>query len=151
DRQGEAPPAGTHSAPLTPRDLTNNGPRPEILASRALPNRYYRYRETAHRPRSAETTSPTPQGPETMPLTRLLPLTALTVLSGCVYGVRERTDGVQCARAMKPYALAPPGQAGPAKSADTLEKLPPPKVVPPGDGQGAAPAAPTDVQTAAFL
>jgi cobalt-zinc-cadmium efflux system outer membrane protein len=86
-----------------------------------------------------------------MPLTRLLPLTALALLSGCVYGVRERTDRLQCDLAMKPYDLAPPGQAGPARTADTLEKLPPPKVVPPGDGQGAAPAADTDVQTAAFL
>jgi cobalt-zinc-cadmium efflux system outer membrane protein len=86
-----------------------------------------------------------------MPLPRLLPLTALIVLSGCVYGVRERTDQVQCDLAMKPYDLAPPGQAGPSKTADSPEKLPPPKVVPPGDGQGAAPAAETDVQTAAFL
>jgi cobalt-zinc-cadmium efflux system outer membrane protein len=83
-----------------------------------------------------------------MPLSRLLPLTALIVLSGCVYGVRERTDRVQCDLALKPYDLAPPGQTTPKPP--PAEELPSPKITP-GDGRGAAPTAPTDVQTAALL
>ena len=86
-----------------------------------------------------------------MPLTRLLPLTALVLLSGCVYGVRERTEQVQCDLSLKPYDLAPPGQAEPPKMGDTPEKGPPVKPGPLGEGKGASQASPTDVQTAALL
>jgi outer membrane protein, heavy metal efflux system len=86
-----------------------------------------------------------------MPLTRLLPLTALVLLSGCVYGVRERTEQVQCDLSLKPYDLAPPGQAEPPKMGDTPEKGPPVKPGPLGEGKGASQANPTDVQTTALL
>jgi outer membrane protein, heavy metal efflux system len=86
-----------------------------------------------------------------MPLTRLLPLTALVLLSGCVYGVRERTEQVQCDLSLKPYDLAPPGQAEPPKMGDTPEKGPPVKPGPLGEGKGASQAGPTDTQTTALL
>jgi cobalt-zinc-cadmium efflux system outer membrane protein len=86
-----------------------------------------------------------------MSLTRFLPLTALLVLSGCLYGVREKTEQVQCDLSMKPYDLAPRGQATLPRPAETPEKAPAPKPIAPGEEQGAAPAATTDVQTALFL
>jgi cobalt-zinc-cadmium efflux system outer membrane protein len=75
-----------------------------------------------------------------MPLTRLLPLTALVLLSGCVYGVREKADQVQCDLSLKTYDLAPPGQAAAPRPGDAPEKLSPPKA-----------AVPTDVQTTALM
>jgi cobalt-zinc-cadmium efflux system outer membrane protein len=86
-----------------------------------------------------------------MPLTRLLPLTALVLLSGCLYGVREKTDLVQCDLSLKTYDLAPPGQAAPPRPADAPEKAPPPKSEPPGDVRGGPAAVPTDVQTTALM
>jgi cobalt-zinc-cadmium efflux system outer membrane protein len=69
-----------------------------------------------------------------MPLRRLLPLTALLLLSGCVYHVREQVDLAACDLTLKPYDLAPPAPAPAQKPA--------PGVALPG---------PTDVATAAFL
>jgi cobalt-zinc-cadmium efflux system outer membrane protein len=74
-----------------------------------------------------------------MPFTRFLPLSALILLGGCVYGVHERADQIQCDLSLKPYDLAPPGQAEPPKPAPGPEKLPAPS------------PAPTDVQTTALM
>jgi cobalt-zinc-cadmium efflux system outer membrane protein len=74
-----------------------------------------------------------------MPFTRFLPLSAMILLGGCVYGVHERADQIQCDLSLKPYDLAPPGQAEPVKPVPGPEKLPPPS------------PAPTDVQTTALM
>lgn len=77
-----------------------------------------------------------------MPLPRLLPLSALVLLGGCVYHVREQVDAVQCNLSLQPYDLAPPGQAEPPK----------PIPAPTDKGQGnSAPSAPKDVQTTALM
>ncbi len=85
-----------------------------------------------------------------MPLTRSLPLTALLLLSGCVYGVRERTDQVQCDLSLKPYDLAPAGQTA-AKPPPATEQLPSPRSSQPAKEEGAQSEGSTDLQTAALL
>jgi cobalt-zinc-cadmium efflux system outer membrane protein len=85
--------------------------------------------------------------------TRFLPALALILLGGCIYGVRERTDQVQCDLSLKPYDLAPPGQAEPPKPIPGPEKAPAPAPASPDkkkEGNAAPPAA-TDVQTTALL
>src|SRR5256885_2982033 len=58
---------------------------------------------------------PPPLRSQPMPLTRFVPLTALVLLSGCVYNVREQVDRVQCDLTLHPYDPAPPGQAEPPR------------------------------------
>ena len=65
-----------------------------------------------------------------MPFTRFLPLSALILLGGCVYGVHERADQIQCDLSLKPYDLAPPSQAEPTKPAPGPEKIPAPSPAP---------------------
>jgi cobalt-zinc-cadmium efflux system outer membrane protein len=85
-----------------------------------------------------------------MSFTRFLPALALILLGGCIYGVRERTDQVQCDLSLKPYDLAPPGQAEPPKPIPGPDKAPAPSSPDKKEGNAAPPAA-TDVQTAALL
>jgi cobalt-zinc-cadmium efflux system outer membrane protein len=85
-----------------------------------------------------------------MSFARSLTLLGLMLLGGCVYGVRERDDAVQCELSLQPYDMAPPGQATSPLPISGPEKAPAPR--PPDKKQGdAAPAAPTDVQTTALL
>jgi cobalt-zinc-cadmium efflux system outer membrane protein len=81
-----------------------------------------------------------------MRLTRFLPLTAVVLLSGCLYGVRDKVDRVQCDMALHPYDPAPPGQAEPPKPISGADKPATPTV--PDESQN-TPA--TDVRTAAIL
>ncbi len=82
-----------------------------------------------------------------MPLTRFLPLTALVLLSGCLYGVRQQVDRAQCDLALHPYDPAPPGQAEPPKPISGADKARPPSPAPPARGA----VAPTDVQTTLLM
>ncbi len=87
-----------------------------------------------------------------MSFPRLLPLSALFLLSGCVYGVRQRSDQVQCDLSLRQYDQAPAGQAAPPRPIPGPEKAPAPAPGPGDKGLGrAAPAGMTDVQTTAFL
>jgi cobalt-zinc-cadmium efflux system outer membrane protein len=72
-----------------------------------------------------------------MPLARLLPLTALLLLGGCTYHVREQVDRVPCDLALHPYDVAPPGQAEPPRPASDADKV--------------APDGASDAQTTALL
>ncbi len=79
-------------------------------------------------------------------------LSALLLLSGCAYGVRERADRVQCDLSLRPYDQAPPGQAAPPPPIPGPEKAPAPSPGPTDENQGdAALSAATDVQTTAFM
>jgi cobalt-zinc-cadmium efflux system outer membrane protein len=72
-----------------------------------------------------------------MPLARLLPLTALLLLGGCTYHIREQVDRVPCDLALHAYDVAPPGQVEPPRLASDADKV--------------APATASDAQTTALL
>ena len=55
-----------------------------------------------------------------MSFTRLVPLTALLALSGCIYHTHEHIDEVVCDLARQPYDPAPPGQPKCRKQGPTI-------------------------------
>jgi cobalt-zinc-cadmium efflux system outer membrane protein len=81
-----------------------------------------------------------------MALRRLLSLSGLLLLGGCLYNAREKTDAVVADLASHPVDLAPPSQVtAPAPPAQPATDRAP-------RGRSAAlPAAATDVQTAALI
>jgi cobalt-zinc-cadmium efflux system outer membrane protein len=83
---------------------------------------------------------------------RLLPLSALLLLGGCLWPVRDKVDQGVLDLASHPYDVAPAQPAAapatPRASADKGAAGPP---AAPGKRAGAAPTPPTDVQTTALM
>jgi outer membrane protein, heavy metal efflux system len=74
---------------------------------------------------------------------RLLALSGLLLLGGCLYHARERADDVVCTLAAQPFDLQPP-------AAETRSAAPPPSLAP-AEKTGALPAPAMDIQTSAFM